>query len=122
MFKNYLKIAFRILKKYKAYALINILGLSIGIASSLLILLFILDETITDGFHMNRDRICRVIIARQRDGNTIRSAISPAPLAEALKNELVREATEFSRGELGFDDLTMVVLKVLTSPEPANGS
>ncbi|HUU44837.1 MAG TPA: SpoIIE family protein phosphatase [Acidobacteriota bacterium] len=42
--------------------------------------------------------------------------------AEALKNELVREATEFSRGELGFDDLTMVILKVLTPPETANGS
>jgi sigma-B regulation protein RsbU (phosphoserine phosphatase) len=36
--------------------------------------------------------------------------------ADALRNELVREATEFSRGDLGFDDLTLVILKMLEAP------
>ena len=36
--------------------------------------------------------------------------------AEALKNELLREAKEFSSGELGFDDLTMIVLKITSTP------
>ena len=57
MIKNYLKVAFRSLLKQKAYSAINILGLSIGIASCLLIVLFVTDEFSYDKFHAKADRI-----------------------------------------------------------------
>jgi len=60
MLKNYLKIAFRNLKRYKAYSYINIGGLSIGVACCLLILLYINDELSYDSFHENADRIYRI--------------------------------------------------------------
>jgi putative ABC transport system permease protein len=60
MFKNYLKIAFRNLMKYKAYSFINILGLAIGMACCILILLYVRDELSYDRFHENSDRIFRV--------------------------------------------------------------
>lgn len=60
MFKNYLKIALRNLKRDKIYSFINIFGLATGIACCLLILLYINDELSFDGFHKNADRIYRV--------------------------------------------------------------
>jgi putative ABC transport system permease protein len=62
MFRNYFKTAFRNLKRNKAYAFINILGLSLGLASVILILLYIKDEVSYDRFHRDVDRIYRVII------------------------------------------------------------
>ena len=61
MFKNYFKIAFRNLKKNKAFSFINIFGLTIGLASFLLISLYIFDELTFDRFHKNADNIYRVV-------------------------------------------------------------
>lgn len=60
MFKNYIKIAFRSLMKHKVYALLNILGLTIGITCSFFIYLFVNDELTYDGQHTNGDQIYRV--------------------------------------------------------------
>ncbi|WP_121355038.1 ABC transporter permease [Flavisolibacter nicotianae] len=60
MLRNYFKIALRHLQKNKLYALVNIFGLSIGIASCLLIGLYIWHELSFDRFHKNADRIARV--------------------------------------------------------------
>ena len=60
MLRNHLKIALRHLQKNKLYALVNIVGLAIGIASCLLIGLYIWQELNFDGFHKNADRIARV--------------------------------------------------------------
>ena len=60
MFKNYFKIAFRNLIRFKAYSLINIFGLAIGIAACILILLFVRDELSYDKFNEKADRIYRV--------------------------------------------------------------
>jgi putative ABC transport system permease protein len=60
MFKNYLKIAYRNIKRHKGYSLINISGLAIGMACCILILLFVFDELSYDRFHENHDRIYRV--------------------------------------------------------------
>ena len=59
MIKNYLKIAFRNLIKNKTYSGINIIGLSIGVACCLLILLYLTNEFSYDKFHTNSDRIYR---------------------------------------------------------------
>lgn len=58
---NYFKVALRNLFKHKVYSAINIIGLSIGMASCLLILLYVQYEMQYDHFHPNSDRIYRVI-------------------------------------------------------------
>jgi len=60
MFKNYFKTAIRNLKRNKSYAVINVLGLAVGIAASLLIFLVIQFETSFDNFHKKKDSIYRV--------------------------------------------------------------
>src|SRR5258706_14730473 len=88
MLENYLKTSVRILLRQKAYSAINIAGLTIGLASSLLIILYILDDLSFDRFHVNPKRIYRMAIKGQRMGNDFTSALTPAPLAEALVNEV----------------------------------
>ena len=60
MFKNYLKIAFRGLSKNKTFAILNIAGLSIGVACSLLIALYVLDELSYDRFNARANDIYRI--------------------------------------------------------------
>ena len=60
MFKSYLKTTLRNIKKHFGYSLINIMGLAIGMACCILILLFVFDELSYDKFHTNHDRIYRV--------------------------------------------------------------
>ncbi len=87
MFRNYLKIALRNIFKYKAYSFINIIGLSIGIAACILILLFVNDELSFDRNNINSDRIFRVHTDGQLSGREINIALSPPPLGEALTKE-----------------------------------
>jgi putative ABC transport system permease protein len=60
MLYNYIKIAFRTLARYKSFAAINVIGLAMGLASGILILIYVLDELSFDKFHTRRDRIFRV--------------------------------------------------------------
>src|SRR5437868_3248005 len=60
MFHNYFKTAIRNLKRNKSYAIINVLGLAVGIAASLLIFLVIQFETSFDNFHKKKDSIYRL--------------------------------------------------------------
>jgi len=60
MFKNYLKIAWRILTKHKIYSAINILGLAVGLAGAILTFLFVQHELSYDRFHENTDNIYRI--------------------------------------------------------------
>ena len=60
MFKNYLKVAFRNLRKHKGYSIINIAGLAAGMAVSILILLWVQDEVSYDRFNANAGEIYRV--------------------------------------------------------------
>ena len=84
MFKNYLKVALRVIKRHKGYSLINIIGLSIGMACCIFILLWIQDELSYDKFHENADEIGRVITHQQSEDGTQSAALSPPPLAEYL--------------------------------------
>ena len=60
MLKTYLKLAYRNITKDKAYSIINILGLAIGLASSILILLWVQNELSYDKFHKNANQIYRI--------------------------------------------------------------
>lgn len=94
MLKNHLKITFRNIKKHKAFSFINIAGLSIGLACSILILLWVQDELSYDRFHENADNIYRIVNYRGDYQN--RGAGTPAPLAPALKSE-IPEVVNFTR-------------------------
>lgn len=61
MIRNYLKIAIRNLLKNKGYSFINILGLAVGLASSILILLWVVDEFNYDQFHPKKEQLYRVL-------------------------------------------------------------
>ena len=88
MLKNYLLIALRHLFGNKGYFFINTLGLSTGIACSLLVFLFVRQEWTFDTFHEKADRIYRVNVGGTGfDGNLFTSAITPLPLAAAFKEQ-----------------------------------
>ena len=88
MLRNYLKIAIRNLRKNKIYSSINILGLSLGIASSLLIMIFVLDELSYDKFHPDAERIHRGDMTGQLNGNEFNLALTPAPMRFSLEEEV----------------------------------
>ena len=88
MLKNHLVIALRHLLANKGYFFINTMGLSIGIASCLLIFLFVRHEWTYDAFHEKSDRLYQVVAAGAGfDGNPFISARTPLPLASALKQQ-----------------------------------
>ncbi|HZK62776.1 MAG TPA: ABC transporter permease [Puia sp.] len=60
MLKNYLLIAFRNLRRNKVFSSINLMGLSIGMASAILILLWIQNEVSFDRFHAKKDRLYKM--------------------------------------------------------------
>ena len=76
MIKNYFKIAWRNLKKNRLYALINITGLTIGIASCLLIGVYIRHELSYDRFNANADKIVRVTMDYNHGGPSQKTAVT----------------------------------------------
>lgn len=99
MFKNYIKIIFRNLRKNKIYSLINISGLAIGMACTILILLWVEYELNYDGFHKNNNEIYWTVRKYTNpDGSTDFSPVTVLPLAEALKSEFpeILKATRFN--------------------------
>ena len=73
MLKNYLKIAFRNIKRHKGYSFINIAGLATGIACSILIYLFVAHELSYDKFHDQADNIYRLAFRAKIGGTEINS-------------------------------------------------
>jgi putative ABC transport system permease protein len=87
MIRNYLKTAFRTLLRSKAHSLINILGLGLGIACCLLIVLFVKDEITFDRFHKKAARIYRAY-AIEDYGTKFFDTATPFPMGPALKEHL----------------------------------
>jgi putative ABC transport system permease protein len=84
MIKNYLKIALRCIKRRKIYSFINIIGLAIGMAAAMLILLWVRDERSYDRFHANADRIYRAAQVFHYDDYHLETANTPAILAPTI--------------------------------------
>jgi len=103
MFKNYLKVAARNLRKHKMYSLINILGLAVGIAASVLIFLYVADEISYDGFHANADRIYRLTADWSNKGDSkIHQLGTPSILARTIRDKYPQaEAVTQLCGPLG---------------------
>ncbi|MFC1725709.1 ABC transporter permease [candidate division KSB1 bacterium] len=88
MILNYLKIAFRNMKRNKGYTFLNVSGLAVGMACCILIVLWVYDELSYDKFHANADRLYRVVQEMTASGKVLHVAATPAPLAAALKDEI----------------------------------
>ncbi|MBS1681630.1 MAG: ABC transporter permease [Bacteroidetes bacterium] len=88
MLKNYFTIAFRNLVKHKFFSAINIFGLTVGIASCLLIFIYVTDELSYDQFHANAENIYRVGLYGKIAGQEIYTTNSSMPLGPAMKNEI----------------------------------
>ena len=87
MFKNYLKIAVRNLLRHKTYSLVNILGLSIGIACTLLIMLWVFDELNYDSFHKKGKNIYRINSLVKLSGKEMDMAVTSDMMGAALKKD-----------------------------------
>jgi putative ABC transport system permease protein len=87
MFLNYLMVAFRNLVKQRAYTLINITGMAIGITCSIFIILFVNHELSYDRFHTKADRIFRVGVRGKFSGTEFNQAITAQPMAQALLSD-----------------------------------
>ncbi len=88
MFRNYLVTAFRTIFRQKGYSLINILGLAIGMACTLLILLWVQDELSYDRFHENADRLYRVEEDQYYSGEVYHVTVTPYPSGPVWKEEI----------------------------------
>lgn len=98
MFKNYLRVAFRNVRRHKLYTAINILGLTVAITSSLLILLYVYDEFSYDRFHEKADRIVRVVSNAIYQAKEIEYAWAPGNITDILVSEFpgVEDATRLT--------------------------
>ena len=85
MFKNYLKISWRSMLRNKAFSIINVSGLSLGITCSVLIALWIQDEYRKDNFHQDLDRIYKVTSTEYSGSEVTGAYDTPGHLAEELK-------------------------------------
>ncbi len=96
MLNNLIKLSRRTFKRQRVYILINILGLSIGIACSLLIALYVTNEASYDKFNIKRDRIYRTILNGKIGGQEVTVSSSPAIMGPTLIKEFP-EVEDFLR-------------------------
>ncbi|WBL25761.1 ABC transporter permease [Zunongwangia sp. HGR-M22] len=99
MFKNYIKIAWRNLLKNKSSFFLNCGGLAIGMASCILIAIYVWDELSYDRFYDNADDIARVVLRGNIHGEELKEAVVAAPIAKTFKKDLpqVKDATRLSK-------------------------
>ncbi|HWB94575.1 MAG TPA: ABC transporter permease [Puia sp.] len=94
--------ALRVLRRNKAFSMLNVLGLSIGVAASILIFLVIRWETGYDSYHRNKDRIYRVVtsVLSRTNGEVVSEhAYAPLGLGDVIRNEVtgVEKVSAFFR-------------------------
>jgi putative ABC transport system permease protein len=113
MFQNFFKIALRNLIRQKAYALINIFGLAIGIACSILIVLFVIHESSYDSFHEKADQIRQVWVTGKFAASEFQAATTASPTGPVFLEE-IPEVINFTRVDrwdnvlTGFGDRTFL--------------
>ncbi|MFH1942965.1 MAG: ABC transporter permease [bacterium] len=88
MFKNYLKTALRNLKRNVVYSFINVVGLAIGMACCIVIMLFVMDELSWDRFHKNADRIFRITATTDVQGREVSYATTNPELSTYIVEEI----------------------------------
>ncbi len=86
MIQSAIKIAIRNIKRHANFALINLVGFGVGLASCILIFMFVANELRYDRHHEKAERIYRMALDASLSGETIRDARTPSPMAFTLKN------------------------------------
>ncbi|HEX3385100.1 MAG TPA: ABC transporter permease, partial [Mucilaginibacter sp.] len=114
MIKNYLKVAWRNLFRNKFFSAINILGLALGIACSILILLWVQNELSVDGYHVNGKNIYAVIERQYYDNKVAGQYNLPGVVANEMKKVFpeVKYATGFNDGEQNTFQVGEKILKL----------
>jgi len=99
LFRNYLKVFVRNVRRHPGFSLVNVAGLAMGMGCCLLISLWVLDELSFDRFHAAADRLYRVESDEEFSGHVRHGVATPIPLASAMEEEIpeVEYATRFSR-------------------------
>jgi putative ABC transport system permease protein len=87
MIKNLILVALRNFRKDKGYSLLNILGLTIGITFSLLLLFYVIDELSYDRYHEKADRIVRIVANVNEPENKMKWSSTQFPLGPTLKKD-----------------------------------
>jgi len=87
MIKNYLKIAWRNLRKNRLYSIINIGGLAIGMAVSFMLLIYVYNEFSFDKFNTNADRLYKVMRNQPSNGEIMTGDATPVPMAPAMAKD-----------------------------------
>jgi putative ABC transport system permease protein len=87
MFWSYVKVSLRNMIRQKGYSLINVVGLAVGMACCMLIMLWVANELSFDNFHENADRIYRLSHHLTIGGSERRGASGSAPMAPAILQE-----------------------------------
>lgn len=111
MLRNFFKVSIRNLIRNKTYSVINILGLSIGMACSILIFLFIIDELSYDKFHDNADQIYRIGIDAKMQGTEMQAYITGAPVGQTFVNELPEVINSTRVIRIQFNESSAIVKK-----------
>ena len=88
MLYNYFKVTIRNIWRSKVNSIINILGLAVGIACAILIVLFVKDEVTYDQFHSKIDRLYRVTTTMSRDGDGTQEGMTPFVVGLTVKDEI----------------------------------
>jgi len=96
MFKNYLKTALRNLWKHKAFSLINIMGLAVGMTACFLIYLYVRFETSYDSFNRKADRIYRIVTDIKTPSDMLHWSSTSAPMAINIQKDFP-EVEQFTR-------------------------
>ena len=87
MFRNYFKVATRNFVKHKFYAVINVLGLAIGMTCCLLIFLYVSHELSYDSLHTKSDRIYRLVTDIKTQTETLNISETSPPMAANIKTD-----------------------------------
>jgi putative ABC transport system permease protein len=93
MFRNYLLISLRSLRKHRSYSIINIAGLGLGLAACLLLVTWIVHELSYDKFHQEAARIYRSSLEYSFGGQTAKTAVSPTALLPTLEKNFAEVET-----------------------------
>src|ERR1700693_2927270 len=85
MIRNYFKVALRNLRNNKAFASLNIIGLAIGIATAIIIGLWVLDELTYDHYNPNHEKLAKIMITQTDKGNSDTGPTIAMPLGFAME-------------------------------------
>ena len=113
MLTNYLKIAWRNLFRNRVYALLNVVGLSLGLACALLVFWFVRFQTTFDDYHTHIDRIYQVTTEFRSDGSSYSRGVPP-PMWKAMRTEMPSLTTAMC---IGAYDLLLATVDAAGKPQ-----